>query len=87
MLTSFLGYPRLPTDVIILPTITHAQVYFHKKSGVYTPLIHSFPTVFYLSTYVVLSPCLWTLQAGYRCVAHPAAVLDLHTGNFIVVFV
>jgi|GEM_PF-4686256 len=26
-----LGYPRLPTDISILPTRTHMQVYFYKK--------------------------------------------------------
>lgn len=28
------GYPRLPTDLTILPTATHIQVDFHINSGV-----------------------------------------------------
>lgn len=29
--TSLLGYPRLPTNIILLPTPTHMQAYYYKK--------------------------------------------------------
>lgn len=61
------GYPRLPTELIILPTPTHIQVYFLENSGVkYTTYPQIYRCSIIYPQYVVCGRKRYTLLTRGR---------------------